>query len=857
MQLVQDKAFLYAALNDGGWVITPTNRASESLLQDYFWQQQQQSISKPKCFPYSFLLRSLYDDLCYSHPDREYPLLLTNNLSTHLWQRIIKNTSSLAYSEGLVAAVSRAWEICALWQVNIEGEDFQYTAQTREFQHWCQQYISYLEQENLLAEPQLVPFLIQQHFKCTASSIIWLCFDDYTPQQRLLQEYFTQLNIPQWRYEPQNRPDTDYSFAADNQQLEYEQLQLWLNRQLEATNNRIGVVVPDLQQRAASLLRYLTQEIPDTEINISLGKTLSNYPIVAHALCWLQLSDQDLNSEEITLLLQSPYLIAGQQEFNGRSQILQNRVSLLNNPLELHQLIKILEPSAPRLANTLMQLAPYPAEASIASWIELFQQRLNAIGFPGESALDSLNYQCVQRFLLVFDEFRQFTLFYKTLKYEEALMLFKQLLNSIIFQAQNTGARIHLSGVLEASGLEFDALWFMGLTDQTLPHKVNLSAFIPTQLQKDLSMPYSSIDREFFLAQNLITRLQHSAAEVVFSYPRLVQDQHFMPCTLLKNLPSYTPIEKQMPPWVSPLIEITETYLLPLSLTETVTGGTALLANQAKCPFKAFAEHRLRVRGFSDPEEGLDARTRGQIVHKIMEQIWTRLEKQEALFTLSENELEQLIVQSLETLLAALTQEHPELGPIGREVEFLRLKRLIYSCLEWEKNRPPFRILALEQSYTVELGGLKFEVRIDRLDQVADKKWVIDYKSSLPSTKPWNEDRPREPQLLLYALLDEQINTLLFLQLKNGQVCCSGLSEDKHPITGLGSLKKERSWESYRDDWQAQLESLAQEFSQGICMPKPLTPALCTQCDFSDLCRIHTLASDFTTNEISSNKIDF
>ena len=135
------------------------------------------------------------------------------------------------------------------------------------------------------------------------------------------------------------------------------------------------------------------------------------------------------------------------------------------------------------------------------------------------------------------------------------------------------------------------------------------------------------------------------------------------------------------------------------------------------------------------------------------------------------------------------------------------------------------------------MAGLDFKVRVDRLDQVEDKKWVIDYKSSLPPNKPWNEDRPKEPQLLLYALLDEQINALLLMQLKTGKIVCSGLSEEKQDISGITSLKKEEQWSEYRSKWQQQLTLLAEEFAQGYCPPQPASLTLCKQCDFQSLCR--------------------
>jgi len=172
-----------------------------------------------------------------------------------------------------------------------------------------------------------------------------------------------------------------------------------------------------------------------------------------------------------------------------------------------------------------------------------------------------------------------------------------------------------------------------------------------------------------------------------------------------------------------------------------------------------------------------------------------------------------------------------------RTVEYTRLKRLALSYLEWEKQRSPFTISGLEQSFTINLAGLDFNVRVDRLDEVADKKWVIDYKSSLPSSRPWYEDRPKEPQLLLYALLDKEINALLLLQIKAGKIVCSGFSEEKQAVSGISSLKKEETWDDCRTHWHNQLTHLAEEFQEGHCAPQPAQLTICQQCSFQSLCR--------------------
>src|SRR4029079_3574934 len=111
-----------------------------------------------------------------------------------------------------------------------------------------------------------------------------------------------------------------------------------------------------------------------------------------------------------------------------------------------------------------------------------------------------------------------------TLNKKEALDALTHLIENTIFQAKKTNAPIQISGLLEASGCEFDSLWVMGLTDQCLPQNTRLSAFIPPQLQRELLMPHSLPARELQFAKQTLQRLQRGSDTTVFSYSKLQGD---------------------------------------------------------------------------------------------------------------------------------------------------------------------------------------------------------------------------------------------------------------------------------------------------------------------------------------------
>lgn len=837
--MINNKETLLELMRKGAKVITPNNRLSNELLSDFFKASDKQVQDKPSCLPYSAFLQDSFKILVHNDPHSAHPLVLTTQQLSYLWRKILSNFSNTLINDGLVHAVEEAWTRCQLWQIDFHDPAFSYTAQTRQFQLWALELQQELNKIGAITEDQLAKYLLSQQENFHNDSLIWACFDDYTPQQLALQQHFSAQGCQLYHYDLGEQTKNLSCYAAKDENDEYLQLLYWLKERLAKRDKRIAVVVPNLQTQSLSLQRLLQQQLSPALFNISLGQALSDYPLVAHALSWLSLDGDMLSVNQARLLLHSPYLAYSQTEMLTRAQLMENSRVLQEFHIERAAFLKELKSTAPKLAELLEEMANYPETDSPQGWIRTFKNRLISFGFPGEYPLNSSSYQCYQRFLILFDEFKQLTLISAKMTKAEALNALKNLAKSTIFQSKKTEATIQILGLLESAGATFDSLWVTGLTDQALPQKARLSAFIPISLQRDNLMPHTSPARELQLAQKALARLSNSSPNTVFSYPCLSEDKPNMPSPLIAGLPAFPAYEVNKSLIHSSLVNFVENYQIPFTADEKTTGGTAVLANQAKCPFRAFAAHRLQAQPALEVSDGPDARERGQLIHKVMELLWRALETQHNLLTLDakvlDRQIEQAILQALEPLTHQRTHSF---SPLIQDVELARLKRLVQACLDWERKRPPFEIEALEQAFNIKLAGIDFRVRVDRLDRVEEgKKWVIDYKSALPQSLPWKEDRPKEPQLLLYALLDETINGLIFTQLKAGQVTCKGLSEENHALSGITGIKEDGSWTDYRQHWQTQLSELAEEFSQGHCPPQPASASVCQLCDFQSLCR--------------------
>lgn len=832
---IPNKEALFAALKNGATLITPNNRLSNQLLHDSHKQYAVNVTNKPRCLPYQAFLRAQYKKARHLYANMQHPVLLSSQQQNHVWRQLLGECN-----DSLLAEVQEAWARCQYWHIDMTHPAFNDNPQTQQFQQWHQEFQRCLTKLEAITEEQLTPHLLSYPELFDFTTVIWACFDDYNPQQRRLQQAIDAAGCQQYHYDLNDQSTTTHLYPAKDSQDEQLQLIEWLKLKLKAGEKRIAVVVPELQTTSHRLQRLLQRHISPTLFNISLGQSLIDFPLVAHALQWLSLDKQSLTNYQARLLLNSAFLGGAQSEFNARSEIIQNCKLLQEPVISFSALINEINQSAPTLAKLLKNLPDYPQEASPAGWAGMFKDRLIHLAFPGDYALISSAYQCFQRFMMLFDELVPFSVVCPRMKASQALTTLYDLAKTTIFQPQTPTTPIQILGLLEASGCTFDSVWVSGLTDQCLPQKPRLSAFIPISIQREQLMPHATSERELQFAQQVLHRLQAGSLDIVFSYPRLTGDSPNLPSPLISHLPTLTVHDMPASTSIPHLVQRDESYLIPLAANEPVTGGTTLLANQAKCPFRAFAAHRLHAKPVLTVTDGPDLSERGQLIHKIMELLWQRLGSQQHLLALTHDQLQHHIKEVIERALAPLINEHKNaFPPLVQDVELSRLHDMVNNCLEWEKQRPSFEIEALEKEFIIQLAGMDFRVRIDRLDTLSTgKKWVIDYKSSLPINKPWNEERPEAPQLLLYTLLDHSINTLLFLQLKAGNILCSGLSEDNLPVQGIRALKKDEQWAARQEEWHQQLTQLASEFRNGHCAPTPSRPTVCQQCDYPNLCRI-------------------
>jgi ATP-dependent helicase/nuclease subunit B len=651
----------------------------------------------------------------------------------------------------------------------------------------------------------------------------------------------------------------------------------WARARLEANPAaRIAIVVPDLQAMRAGLVQALDSVLlapalqPEAwqrprPYNLSLGMPLADHALVQCAFDGLALLHRETSLESVSRLLRSPFL-AGWEEEGAARALLDARLRRSGElQLTLHSLHYEARQEdrswhcpllAARLARLLETRKTLMSRRSPGAWVEAFSAWLRELGWAQGRTLSSAEYQTRQAWRELLAGLAGLEPLEPGLDMGAALRRLQRLAAARLFQPETPDVPLQVLGVLETSGLQFDHLWLMGLHDGVWPAAPRPNPFLPLALQRELGLPHASAERELAVAQRSTARLLGSAGEVVVSVPRNEGDRALRPSPLLDPLPRVAIEDLDL--WAEPLWcerlfaarggEILARDPAPPVRDARARGGSLVFKHQAACPFRAFAELRLGAQPLEQAEIGLDARTRGSLLHRILERVWQALGSQAGLLGKPEDELRTLVGGVVEQELERIGWRHPlTLTPRFREVEAERLQRLVLEWLDLERARAPFVSVEPEKEYLVHLGGVEVRIKVDRIDTLEDgRKLLIDYKTGKVAARQWFGERPEEPQLPLYSTaLAEPVAGLLFAQLQTGGLGFNGVLEEAGLVPGVkawSQLKQSRElpgWEALLADWRATLETLGAAFCAGEARVDPRDyPDTCRYCTLTPLCRV-------------------
>src|SRR5882672_3167585 len=767
----------------GVTVVTPNRRLSRALMLEFDASQIGKALSAweaPDILPFGAFVQRLYEDGLYADLSAELPMLLTPAQEEEVWKQVVGGSGLLAV-EGAAAKCRDAWNLANLWRIR-PGAGNQ---DTETFARWLTHYKK--KTENDLDTPRL-PDALQRFLPelKRPKLVVAYAFDILPPQTK---EFLDALGTEIVFCRPDPRSATVSRAAFDSAKHEIEAAAQWARARLEAGGKRIGVVIPSLPEDRKEVARVFSRmmrpggEKAAVPFNISLGIPLERYPVVALALSVLRVSQQEIPFEEASRLVRSPFIGGAETELGARMRLEVRLRENLGASVVLPKLIAAAG-QTPLLRARLEKLYALRdtglfSQKTPAEWARHFSSVLEAAGFPGERALDSDEFQTQAKWHEALSELSRLDRISKEMSFSRAFQTLRKIGADTLFQPESPDTPIQVLGLLESAGVEFDHLWITGLTDDAWPLKSSPNPFLPLAQQREAGIPDASAESSLALDRRITDGWKQAAGEVVFSHFTKEEDRDVLASPLIADIPETT-LEVPAYPKLRDLIfssRKTETLrdrVAPAVREKQIRGGTRVLSDQAACPFRAFARHRLHAEELEEPAEGLDASKRGKLVHELMKHLWGFLKDSSSL----QGNLESAIEQA-----AAAAVKELELEGRLAELERSRMERIAREWLEVEKSRPEFSVVGVEEKRKISFAGLEFDARIDRMDKLSSGGneggyAIIDYKTGGNITpRRWDPPRPDEPQLALYAVAaKEEVTAVAFAKVRPGEMRFMGYS---------------------------------------------------------------------------------
>jgi probable DNA repair protein len=876
-------------------VVTPNQRLADALsraVADAHLAQGRTSWPAADILPWGAWLERLHESARFDDTAAPPPPLLTADHERLGWETAISRDAARPFlvAAGALAREARgAWSLAHDWGIEGAIGSWEGAEDAQAFAGWAAAWRDECGRRGWIDAPRLatlVPALLGRQGVRKPAALVAFAFHIVTPAQRFALDACRAAGIAVATAEPPRHDARVRVAALESPRRELEVAARWARARLEAAGDgrrpRIGVVVPDLAQRRELAARVFSRVFAPSGpargapfFNLSLGRALAEYPLVDFALALIELADRPVAFETASRALRSPFMGDGESELHLRARLdaaLRRMAPPMAGLVALRSVIEAACAEGPgrraprcrlldgRLAAVAAVRAP-GRTATPAAWAAHFAALLAAAGFPGERGLDSAEHQALARWHECLGRLGALGVVAGTMTAEAARRHLRQFCLDTVFQPESGDAPVQVLGLLESVGLEFDALWVTGLTDDAWPQSPRPNPFLPVALQRKAGIPQASAEASLELDRRITQSWAVAAPEVVLSHGLVDDERALAASPLLAPWPRCEAADLGAPAFdglrealfaagrVSSAWREREDRLAPALEAGAARGGTAILADQAACPFRAFARHRLRAEGLDKVEPGLGPSERGQLLHLVMARLWRSLGNQAALAAMDAAQLEGLVAEASRVAVARMRAEHP--GRLEGRFARLEQERLARAALEWlaiDRARAPFSVVLREDELAIEAGGLAFRGRVDRIDQLASGGLaVIDYKTGSPGVSGWLGDRPDDPQLPLYALAaGEEVRAVAFACLKKGKHGFLGLAREEGLLPGVGTVDKHRtgsklhaSWDELLDAWRQATARLAEEFAAGQARVDPKKRfASCTWCDLATLCRV-------------------
>ncbi len=852
-------------------LVTPTRRLAALIADRYhatMLRRGQSTWEAPPVLPFGAWLVEIFQRLAITSSAGEGTILLSIDQERAIWEQVVRERGDIVPDqvEQLAALAMNAWSCALLWDIprtvvqQVGGRN-----EVRAFLRWAERFeqrcsdLAAIDQHRFAAElaapetpiPELVPA-----FR----------FFGYSRLPTLLARVgrrFETTEHGRARLRSAQRP-TLTCREFDHTEIEVNVAMDWAAEQKRrrpeasilvafANAPRIDQVFEQRLRRRFRSRARAERDAPGAQLSCPVAYSLTELPLVETALSILD-RRRVRAWDEISRLILSPYLGAADAEREQRA--------LLDYRLRRRGDVEVTVGSvidaardgavtaselAVRLEAMLKTHEAKPVRQSMHAWMAHAEDLLNALGWPGERALSDIENAAMIEWRRVMDGAAQLDAVAPTSTWPTAFARWRGMLRRRQVLPPMEVNAVQVVALDEAAFLDADALWVAGLHDGAWPPPNETNPLLPFALQREYGVPGADPDRELIHAEAVLDDVQQRHEGAIWSYARLEGETPRRPLAGVAHIP--TP-SKAVPGWPRTASEgqfelIDDTYSTALR-GETVVGGAGLFTDQSACPFRAVARHRLAANSPEDASPGLDARERGSLIHALMAAFWSRMNSSARLAVAEEEHVRQILEACALRVVDECRLRHRLPGAYWA-LEQDRLSELGREWLRVEAERGEFEVIACEQPLVAEVGSYAINLRIDRIDRLADGRVIIiDYKTGEVSSTSWSVPRPDQPQLPLYAV-SVGGEGVAFARVKKGD--CR-IVDQPRGVAGPAQSKPEETpdWSNCLNQWDVALSALAKEITSGFGLVDPKRGSTtCRNCELPCFCRIHDSQPEIVT----------
>ena len=603
---------------------------------------------------------------------------------------------------------------------------------------------------------------------------------------------------------------------------------------------QIGIVIPNLGELQNMIKNIFDQVFASSLIetyrkpyNISLGISLYQYPLIQNLLNIIKLSkqiiDDSIDHKTLIKVITSPFIQGAHKESNNRALSV-NRILALGREKSSTNKILLLIKDCPQLSQTIIELRQlkFQTKLPLEDWLIVINKLLTTWAFATDRSLTSSEYQLFEKYQNESLILNKLSDFHKKIGFIDAVKTLQTHLNSVVFQAKGGDANIHILGALEAEGLFFDAAWISNMTSDFLPGAIKTPLFIPAQICRDYELPNSSFDEIDKNTKVTLQALKNLSNNITFSYAKSTKNREQLPspCLHFEEFQAKT-IKAVMTRKLNHI----DDHKAPNIDDYTIKQGIKTLQNQMSCAFKGFVG-RLCIDDFDTPHIGINRQQQGKLIHKVLETFFGEIQTGKELLELPDLALNDLIEKHIDLAILKIPKSNFKL------LEKTRLVKLIKQYLELEKQRGDFEVIKTESTSEVDINGLTFTTRLDRMDRLENnEKLIIDYKSGAITVSKMIGNPIEQAQLPIYAI-SNTVDGVAFAAINPSDCQFKAITKNKSALPLKPQTKsKMPEWDIQLMEWHSALNSASDDFQNGIAKVLPAKNA-CEFCDYDLLCRV-------------------